>query len=275
MTQANILSVYDEGALENTPLIGAKGLSILVDVDGQRTLFDTGLRGRYLIHNLEELSIKPESIDRVVLSHGHKDHTGGLNALLEARETPLEVYATPETWFQHRKPWHGIPIINDSAPKIPENLLGKIIHKEISGKTTLSENLSITTPIITNISGEKTKKNESWEVAVSNEVVLVLSTKKGPVAICGCCHSGIGSVMQAVKDHAGKEPCTLIGGTHLTKVKKAAVASMIEELKAEFPQPEMYLNHCTGADGIMHVRETLGLSSANDFYVGSEIKFEV
>ena len=74
MKKAKVLSVYDEGALEDTPFIGATGFSVLVEVDGQRTLFDTGMRGRYLIHNLDYLDVKPDMIDRVVISQIGRAH---------------------------------------------------------------------------------------------------------------------------------------------------------------------------------------------------------
>ena len=68
-----VTCVYDEGAKENTSLIGAKGSAMLVDVGERRLLFDTGLRGRYLAHNLSCLGIEPDSIDAAVVSQPHPD----------------------------------------------------------------------------------------------------------------------------------------------------------------------------------------------------------
>ena len=90
---AVITCIYDEGALEDTPLIGAKGFSVMVERDGRRVLFDTGLRDRYLKHNLENLEIGPESIDAVVVSQAHPDNCRALNGFLDLRETPVDVYA--------------------------------------------------------------------------------------------------------------------------------------------------------------------------------------
>ena len=95
MKKAKVLSVYDEGALEDTPFIGATGFSVLVEVDGQRTLFDTGMRGRYLIHNLDYLDVKPDMIDRVVISHNHKGNMGGFSSIVPAMVVRI---ASPFTW---------------------------------------------------------------------------------------------------------------------------------------------------------------------------------
>jgi 7,8-dihydropterin-6-yl-methyl-4-(beta-D-ribofuranosyl)aminobenzene 5'-phosphate synthase len=52
---------------------------------GERTiLFDTGGDGSVLLHNLAALALEPQTVDMVVLSHRHGDHTGGLSAVLAA-----------------------------------------------------------------------------------------------------------------------------------------------------------------------------------------------
>ncbi len=53
------------------------GLSILVEVDGTRILMDTGW-GFSAVYNAQLLGIDLDTIDSIVLSHGHRDHTGGL-----------------------------------------------------------------------------------------------------------------------------------------------------------------------------------------------------
>lgn len=60
------------------------GFSCLIE--GQNTppiLFDTGARGSILLHNMKELGVSPSAIGVVVISHGHFDHTGGLQDILK------------------------------------------------------------------------------------------------------------------------------------------------------------------------------------------------
>ena len=92
--EARITCVYDEGALENTSFIGAKGTSFLIDIGGKRVLFDTGLRNKYLLHNLEYLEVSPDSIDAVVVSQSHPDNCRALDALVGARTAPVDVYCS-------------------------------------------------------------------------------------------------------------------------------------------------------------------------------------
>ena len=58
--------------------IGEWGFAAVVEVDGKRLLFDTGARPETVLSNARELKIDLASIEDVVLSHNHADHTGGL-----------------------------------------------------------------------------------------------------------------------------------------------------------------------------------------------------
>jgi 7,8-dihydropterin-6-yl-methyl-4-(beta-D-ribofuranosyl)aminobenzene 5'-phosphate synthase len=73
-----ITNVYDNEVLPE------KGLT-----DDKEVLFDVGWKGNKQTHNMETLGIRADKIDKVVLSHGHRDHTGGLQAFLEARLSNL------------------------------------------------------------------------------------------------------------------------------------------------------------------------------------------
>src|SRR5881628_1908775 len=70
--------------LTDTDGIGEWGFAALVEVDGYRLLFDTGARRETVLRNAEELKIDLTGVTDVVLSHNHRDHTGGLLALRRA-----------------------------------------------------------------------------------------------------------------------------------------------------------------------------------------------
>jgi len=63
-------------------LFAEHGLSFLIDTGSKKILLDTGQTGNFM-HNAQVLGIDIMDIDYVVLSHSHKDHTGGLCAFLK------------------------------------------------------------------------------------------------------------------------------------------------------------------------------------------------
>ncbi len=67
------------------------GFACLIELPEGTLLFDTGGDGAALLANFEALGKDPRSVDVVVLSHAHGDHTGGLAALLESGAAP-DVY---------------------------------------------------------------------------------------------------------------------------------------------------------------------------------------
>ena len=71
------------------------GFSALVEVEGRLLLFDTGGDGPLLLRNLARQDVDPHSIRQVVISHAHRDHTGGIASLLSTRGHP-ELYLPPD-----------------------------------------------------------------------------------------------------------------------------------------------------------------------------------
>ena len=72
------------------------GLSILVEADGLSVLVDTKL-SYSAVYNAQLMVIGLSSIDRIMLSHGHADHTGGLREVLKIKGV-VEVIGHPNTW---------------------------------------------------------------------------------------------------------------------------------------------------------------------------------
>src|SRR4051794_433537 len=71
------------------------GISLLVTARRGRhqstVLFDVGLTGSVLTHNLDVLGVDARQIEHVVISHGHPDHYGGLYSLLDLFDRTVPV----------------------------------------------------------------------------------------------------------------------------------------------------------------------------------------
>ena len=254
MDEAKITVIYDEGAAEGTTYIGAVGFSLLVEADGERTLFGTGRRERYLLNNLYVAGIEAEDIDRVVVSHGHVDHWGALPAITRAREEKIDLYAPVSAWGEKK-------LLGSTGMSFKEEATGKIERRDVTEWVQLSEHLFITKPV-------------RFHDSEAEEIFLVLKSKNGPVLMSGCCHCGLDNVFEAVKDRFGAYPMAVIGGLHLGG-KKDRLADLYAEYLQTVGCRQLYLNHCTALVGIGRLRATLGLKGVNDFYAGQSITFKV
>ena len=57
---------------------GSKGNCTYVESDGARLLVDLGVTAKYVVENLTELQVEPESIDAILITHEHSDHIKGV-----------------------------------------------------------------------------------------------------------------------------------------------------------------------------------------------------
>lgn len=69
-------TVYKKG------LKAEHGLAFLVKTPTMHILFDTGQTGEFMA-NAQKMGEDLQAVDAVVLSHGHYDHAGGLQAFLD------------------------------------------------------------------------------------------------------------------------------------------------------------------------------------------------
>ena len=174
-------------------------------------LLDTG-GGRLLLDNMEKLAIKPDSVDVVVLSHIHGDHTGGLSSFLE-KNSNVTVY---------------LPV---SFPKKFKDNAGnsgaKII--EVYESEQICENVYST--------GQLGK--------LIKEQSLIIRTDKGLVVITGCAHPGIVNIVNTAKTLMKEDIFLVMGGFHLewaTKGKLEKIISAFKQLGVRYVGP----CHCSG-----------------------------
>lgn len=175
-------------------------------------LFDTGGNGSMLLNNMKKLKIEPNTIDLVVLSHIHGDHTGGLEKFLE--KNPKVTVYMPESFPQNFK-----EKVTNYGANIVE--VGKTIE--------ICENIYS--------SGQfgRLKKEQS----------LIIRTDKGLVVITGCAHPGILKILTAAKDLLKDDIILAMGGFHLERSRKSKIEKIIsafKQLNVRYAGP----CHCTG-----------------------------
>lgn len=249
MSHARVLCVADEGAKVGTPLIGSRGSSFLIQVDGRTVMFDTGRSGRYLIHNLTHLDVKPDSIDCIVIARASMDCIGGLNTLMTNRKVKVEVHSTPDVWECKRLFGELIS---------PDNVGGIIKVEAGNDWVQLTEHLFIT-PCVS---------------PGSKELALVLRSNEGAVVFTTCSEDGIAATLAKVKERFGMIRA-LVGAVNMKKMKQPSVDQIAATIRETYGVKQIHLNGCTAAEGIQKMRVATSNDSIKDFFSGDELDYVV
>lgn len=96
---------------------GSSGNATLIDAGGTRILVDAGFSGKDIERRLAAVDVAPESIDGIVITHEHIDHTRGMGIL--ARRFGLELYLTPITRDRCNKLLTGREIVHEYGSTEP------------------------------------------------------------------------------------------------------------------------------------------------------------
>jgi 7,8-dihydropterin-6-yl-methyl-4-(beta-D-ribofuranosyl)aminobenzene 5'-phosphate synthase len=228
------------------------GLSMLVEADGLKILFDTG-SGIAAIHNAQLLGVDLATVDRIVLSHGHYDHTGGLHKVL-TRAGQKEVIAHPAVWARKYggmeggpERYIGIPFIREGLEALGASFTLSEEPVKLSAHVMTSGEIPMTTDYETVETYLRVKEGEELKQdSLPDDLALIIDTEFGLVVILGCGHRGIINTLRHARKVAGKELIyAAIGGTHLLHASQERLEKTAAALK-EMGVQYLGVSHCTG-----------------------------
>ena len=230
------------------------GVSMLVEVDDYCFLLDTGA-GFVAAHNSIRMNVDLKAIDKLIFSHGHDDHTGGLLNLLKIRKTPLEIIAHPDVW--DLKYWKrgrdasfnfiGIPYSREKAESLGARF------NLTPAPVWLNDNIVASGEVPMENSFESI--DESAVVKTSNgfkpdplrdDQSVFIKTDQGVVVICGCAHRGVVNTIRHAQKLTGcNKVYSVIGGIHLFSASEKRIGETIKEFRAR-DIAKIGVSHCTG-----------------------------
>ncbi|MBS7633287.1 MBL fold metallo-hydrolase [Candidatus Bathyarchaeota archaeon] len=166
--------VYDNDAEEG--FRKGWGFSCLV---GEELLFDTGADLSSLLYNMCRFGVELERISKILLSHEHGDHIGGIRILERLGRTEVFV---PRSFSSCFKEWVR------SHPNAE--------HVEIAAKQEICQGIFTTGKLGSGL----------------KEQSLIVQTENGLTLITGCAHPGLEDILRSTSEFG--KVCGVVGSFH-------------------------------------------------------------
>ncbi|RCX17902.1 7,8-dihydropterin-6-yl-methyl-4-(beta-D-ribofuranosyl)aminobenzene 5'-phosphate synthase [Anaerobacterium chartisolvens] len=246
------LKVLAENRAKKRGILGEHGLSLLVETDNFKVLFDAGQTDVFSL-NADMESIDLSLADALVISHGHYDHTGGVPEFCMINHK-APIYIHPDAFCERYNAVQGKPAGNCIG--IPwscqdrdmfKNRLVYVkepvrIHKDIllSGEIPQSQDRQSLNFIKRNISG-------GYEAdMVTDEQFMIVNGSEGIFIFVGCSHPGVlNCVAYAKYLFPDTNICGLIGGMHIEKYNTDQLDEIVAGLKSAGIE-KIAPMHCSG-----------------------------
>jgi 7,8-dihydropterin-6-yl-methyl-4-(beta-D-ribofuranosyl)aminobenzene 5'-phosphate synthase len=240
---------------ENTAslgFIGEWGLSILIEADNKRVLLDTGASFS-AIYNAQLLGIDFRTIDLIVLSHGHYDHTGGIKDIL-LRRGPVDIFAHPDIWDnkysfgeKDNKRYIGVPFAREHLESFGARFNLSRDPVWISDKIVTSGEVPFTTEYEGTDQTLYVKEKDVSRLDIfPDDLSLAIKTDAGLAIFLGCAHRGIINIIRHFQKLTGDERIySVVGGTHLISASPERLDRTVADLKKTGIR-KLGVSHCTG-----------------------------
>lgn len=271
-------------------LAGEWGLSLHLESESAgakaQYLLDFGYTPEILTRNFDLLDIAAAKLDGLILSHGHRDHYGGLVGFVtqhrRAMRSDLALYIGGETIFREKwltpradKPpvsWGALDRVALTAQNVAPVCCGT--PQALSGPFTTGRIERSSFEKITG--GTKVRDDHYTDAERRGELVLdehadehgtcYIVKGRGLVVISSCGHTGIVNTVRTAMKIANVDRLhAVIGGFHLGMAPPDYIAHTVDELAALAPDVVLPM-HCTGANFIEAMRRRLP-----DCIVGSNL----
>ncbi len=249
------------------------GLSVLIETSEEKILFDCG-QSELLLSNAKNLNIDLRDISKIILSHGHYDHTGGLLSILKHNSRKINVYAHPDIFEKKYIAKNELINTNTDSKRyigMPENQVtyeryGAVFNLN-SSIVHLCENMMLSGFIPRENDFEKIGDEFIREININgsdnclihdkieDDNAIIINDKDGLIIISGCAHSGIiNTINKAINIQENKRIKAIIGGFHLNSRTEKYTDQTISELK-KYNIALIVPAHCTGLEAMGRLKE--------------------
>ena len=255
--------------LENTAreegLHCAHGLSMYVRTPGHKLLFDAGPND-FFARNAETLGVDLSQVDMAVLSHGHYDHSGGLEDFFRINpQAPLYLRreALDGCYSKSYGPEPKYIGLSPALESYQDRMRFAQDERKIDRELMLFSAKERQDPPLRANSKLLRREGDSFcQDDFRHEINLLITSGEKAVLLAGCAHSGIVPIMAQCEVLLGRAPDIVLGGFHLfaPRTGETEPEELIREIGrklAKWPS-RYYTGHCTGEKAYGQLKEILG-----------------
>jgi len=200
------------------------GFSCLIEGTENTILFDTGTQTDILLHNIDQLNVDIKKVKKIVISHNHGDHTGGLPAILDLNSN-VSVYlpvSFPDEFVRNVKNKQAQVVSVDEPVEICQNVFS------------------------TGEMGDRIKEQS-----------LIINHHKGLIIVTGCSHQGIVNILKHARKLFNRPIHMVFGGFHLGGIPDEVLNEIIQSF-LEIGVEKCGATHCTGDRAIALFKKAFG-----------------
>jgi len=259
------ITTLSENTARMGDFLGEWGLSMLVETDEATILLDVG-KGFSTTYNADSLGIDLRKVYKIVLSHGHYDHTGGLREVLRRMKKQVEIIAHPDIWqakYARREGeadrYIGIPFQRNELESIGANFDLTTESVKITEHIITTGEIPMVTDFERIDEALFVKLDSGWQPdKLADDQALIIKKAHGLVVILGCAHRGIINTLYHAQKLTGVETINaVIGGSHLINASEEHLWQTISVLK-ELDVQKLGLCHCTDLPAISILAQEFG-----------------
>lgn len=240
------------------------GLSLYIETDHHKILFDTG-QSDLFAKNAALMGVVIEDVDLLILSHGHYDHGGGLEAFLKIN-TKAKIYLSKYAFgeFYSDRGAKGMTYIG-----LNQGLLGNDRFVYVDKELRIDEHMILFSAVKggrLSPSGNATLyekvDGELIKDSFRHEINLLIQEDRHTFLFAGCSHKGIVNIIEHIRTNDYEWPSHSIGGFHMSggsSGKNAESDEFIDEVGTYLSETEVhyFTCHCTGHESYVKLKKVL------------------
>lgn len=256
-----ITTLVENSQGEHLSLVTEHGISFLIEMDAVSLLFDTGQSDAY-ITNAALLQRDLNKVKHIILSHGHYDHSGGFPYFIEQVSSDVDLWISKD-FFRPKYGYNGkaYEYLGNRFSQQYLHQNGITTHRVDADVTEVVSDVFIVTNFQKHFPSEtinprfRVEVDDAMEIDdFRDEVMVVVQSPKGLIALVGCSHPGIMNMLQTVQQHFKQPLYAVLGGTHLVEADASRMKESVQYF-ADAKVKRIGVSHCTGQAGMTELSQ--------------------